>query len=180
MQVPLRAMLLGVMCLVSACSHEVDRRKVGEFIDRADDAARKRYAPEICELRGRNFTLQLTLYGHDGGEPGEVEMSRKLYCQQAGSFSRLRQYRLERKSMDIDIATDRKTATVTAEYVETLPYYEDYRAPSTPDDFNEFQVVESHDESVVGIEDGELVFLSTRTEAHQSLVPKKTVNIPYD
>ena len=37
--------------------------------------------------------------------------------------------------------------------------------PVTPDDFREFEIVESVDESVVGIEDGDLVFLSTRAEA---------------
>jgi len=44
----------------------------------------------------------------------------------------------------------------------------------------EFQVVEILDESMVGIEDGDLVFLSTRSEAHQTLVSKKSVDIPYD
>ena len=43
---------------------------------------------------------------------------------------------------------------------------------STLDDFRQFEIVESVDESVVGIEDRDLVFLSTRTEAWQSLVPK--------
>ena len=104
--------------------------------------------------------------------PPRWRLTRKLYCQQAGSFSQLRQYRLERKSMDIRLAPDRKTATVIAEYVETMPFYEPHRMPATPDDFEEFQVVESTDESVVGIEDGDLVFLSTRAEAWQSLVPK--------
>ena len=103
-----------------------------------------------------------------------------LFCREAGSFSQLRQYQLERKSMSIHLARDRKTATVTAEYVETMPYYEPDRRPATLDDFMEFQVVEILDESVVGIEDGDLVFLSTRSEAHQALVPKTSLDIPYD
>jgi hypothetical protein len=92
----------------------------------------------------------------------------------------VRQYRLERKSMEIDLAPDRRTATVTARYVETLPYYEPDRKPSTPDDFSHFQIVESRDVSVVGIEDGDLRILSTRAEAHQSLVGKNHVQLPYD
>ena len=81
--------------------------------------------------------------------------------------------------MDIRMATDRKTATVNATYVETLPYYESWRQPSTPDDFQFFQVLESTDESVVGLEDGDVVFLSTRVVSHQTLVGKDHVQIPY-
>ena len=124
--------------------------------------------------------MHQVFYAEDEDEPSEMEITRKLYCQQAGSFSRLRQYRLERKSIDIDIATDRRSATVTAEYVETMPFYDPWRSAATPDDFNHFQVVASRDVSVVGIEDGDMVFLSTTTEAHQSLVAKKEVHIPYD
>ena len=65
----------------------------------------------------------------DADEPSELEIDRKLFCREAGSFSQLRQYRLERKSMRIDLATDRKTATVTAEYVETMPFYEPHTMP---------------------------------------------------
>jgi hypothetical protein len=174
------SLLLAACAALAGCSHEVNRKQVAEFIDQADDAARKRFAPEICELRGKNFTLHVTFYGSEGREPSEMDMSRKLYCQQAGSFSRLRQYKLERKSIDIDIATDRKTATVTAQYVETLPYYEPDVRPATPDDFRFFQVVESRDESVVGLESGDVRFLSARVEAHQTLVPKGSIKLPYD
>jgi len=52
--------------------------------------------------------------------------------------------------------------------------------PATPDDFRQFQVVESRDESVVGIEDGDIVFLSTESDSHQSLISKGSVEIPYD
>jgi hypothetical protein len=174
------AMLLVACALLGGCAREVTRQQVTEFIDLADAAARKRYAPEICELRAKNFSIQTTFHGHEEREPTEMEMTRKLYCQQAGQFSRLRQYRLERKSMTVDVATDRKTATVIAEYVETLPYYEQHTMIATPDDFRQFQVVETTDESVVGIEDGDLKFLSTRSDSHQSLVPKESVQIPYD
>jgi hypothetical protein len=173
-------MLLVVCAALGGCSHEVNRKQVAEFIDQADAAARKRFAPEICELRGRNFTLHVTFYGAEGREPSELDMTRGLYCQQAGSFSRLRQYKLERKSLAIDVATDRRTATVTAEYVETMPYFEPDTRPVTPDDFRYFQVVESRDESVVGLEDGDVRFLSSRVEAHQSLVGKGSIQLPYD
>jgi len=174
------ATILSGALLLSGCSNELDRVQVKQFIDRADDAARKRFAPEICALRGKNFEAHVTFHGQDADEPAELDMTRKLYCREAGSFSQLRQYRLERSSLDIELAKDRRTAKVTAEYVETMPYYEPDRIPVTPDDFRQFQVVEIIDESLVGIEDGDLVFLSTDSEAHQSLVSKKSVDIPYD
>ena len=181
MRIVIAAMLL-VLCLpLTACRKEVTRPQVAEFIDKADNAARKRFAPEICELRGKDFKMKLKFQGYEPRmEPTEMEIGRKLYCANAGAFSRLRQYRLERKSIDIDLATDRKTARVSADYVETMPYYEPDTTIATPDDFRKFQVVESHDESIVGIEDGDLVFLSTESDAHQSLIDKGSVSIPYD
>jgi hypothetical protein len=176
----LAAILLGACGLLAGCSRELDRRTVAEFIDKADDAARKRFAPEICELRGENFRLRMIFHAHASNRPEEMEITRKLFCQQAGSFSQLRQYKLERTSMDIDIATDRKTATVIAEYVETMPYYEPHAMPATPDDFREFQVVETVDQSVVGIEGGDPVFLSTTSESFQTLVAKEAITLPYD
>ena len=157
------AVLLGACGLAGGCSREVNRQQVREFIDTADAAARKRFAPAICELRGQQFKLHLTYHTED-----------------AGSFSQLRQYRLERKSLDITLAPDRRSAAVTAEYVETRPFYEPHSMPATLDDFEHFEIVESVDESVVGIEGSDLVFLSTRAEAWQSLVPKSSLDIPYD
>ena len=175
------SVILFIACAAFfGCSREVTRKQVADFIDQADAAARKRFAPEICELRAKDFSQHLTFHGYEGREPAEMDITRKLYCQQAGSFSRLRQYRLERKSMDIDIATDRKTATVTSQYVETMPYYEPDMQPVTPADFRFFQVIESRDESVVGREGGDLRFLSTSAEAHQQLVPKGDLKLPYD
>jgi hypothetical protein len=172
------AATLLAACALSGCSREVTRQQVAEFIDQADDAARRRFAPEICALRGKDFVLRSTFHAQRARKPAELEMTRKLYCRQAGEFARLRQYRLERRSMDIDVATDRMSATVTAEYVETLPYYDGQ--PMTPDDFRQFQVVRSTDVSVVGREDGDLVFLSTTSDAHQSLIGKNEVDIPYE
>ena len=174
------AAILSCALLLGGCSRQLDRVQVKEFIDRADDAARKRFAPEICALRGNNFEVHVTFQGHDADEPTELDMTRKLYCREAGSFSQLRQYRLERNSISIELAKDRRTAKVTADYIETMPYYEPDRIPVTPDDFRHFQVVEILDESLVGIEDGDLVFLSTNSQAHQSLVSKESVDIPYD
>jgi hypothetical protein len=177
----LLAILLALCAPLTACKRSLDEGDVREFIDTADNAARKRFAPEICELRGKDFKLNLTFQGHERQiEPTEVEMDRALFCKQAGSFSRIRQYRLERKAIEVDVASDRKTARVSADYVETLPYYEPDIIPLTPDDFRQFQVVDTHDESVVGIEGGDLVFLSTKSSSRQELVDASSISLPHD
>ena len=103
-----------------------------------------------------------------------------MFCVEAGKFSRLRQYKLERRSLNVDLAADRKTARVSAVYTETLPYYDPDRRPATPDDFYEWQVLDVRDESVIGIEGGDIVFLSTDSEARQKLVRKDEIQLPYD
>ena len=81
----------------------------------------------------------------------------------------------------MDVADDARTAKVIAEYVETMPYYEEGAMPATPDDFIDFVVIESRDESVVGLEGGDLVFLSAKVSATESeLVAKRDLNLPYD
>ena len=52
---------------LSGCKRSLDEADVREFVDHADDAARKRYAPEICELRGEHFTLELSYQVGRGG-----------------------------------------------------------------------------------------------------------------
>jgi hypothetical protein len=175
------AILLALCAPLTGCKRSLDEADVREFIDLADNAARKRYAPEICELRGENFKLHLVFQGHEERiEPTELEIDRKLYCKKLSSFARIRQYLLERKSLEIEVAADRKTARVVADYVETLPYYEEGMMPATPDDFREYQVLETRDESVVGIEGGDLVFLSTDSDTSQSLIEKSSLRLPYD
>ena len=182
MRIPVLAAVLLALCApLSGCRHSLHTQEVIEFVDKADNAARKRFAPAICELRGKDFMLTLNFQGHEHGfEPSKIEMNRKLFCMEAGKFSRVQQYKLERRSIHIDLADDRKSAIVKAEYVETLPYYEPGAMPRTPDDFFDWQIVETRDESVVGFEDGDLVFLSTKGDSMQSLVPKKEISLPWD
>ena len=183
MRLKLFAHLLIVICAgttLAGCNRTLDRYEVRDFVDQADNAARKRFAPEVCELRGKNFRMHLTFHAEGESEPSELEINRSLFCRQAGELARLRQYKLERKSIEIKLAPDEKTAIVRAEYVETMPYYGEYSRPATPDDFQEWQIIESLDESIVGIEDGNLVFLSTDAESHQSLVSKGEIKLPYN
>lgn len=171
---------LLVLCAAFAGCGKLDERAVREFVDEADVAARERFAPKICSLRGEKFELHQTFQGADQRlAPEELVLTRKLFCAEAGKFARVRQYVLERKSLEVDLAPDRRTARITAEYVETLPYYEPDTIPATPDDFRDFQVLETRDESVVGIEGRDIVFLRTDTDIHQTLVPKSARSIPY-
>ena len=174
------AFLLVLLAPLGGCSRRLHERDVREFIDKADDAARKRFAPEICALRGKDFTLHLTFHGQETDSPTEVEMNRKLFCKQAGTFSRLRVYHLERKSIEIDLASDRRSARVVSSYVETLPYYEPDTMPVSPDYFRDYQVIDTRDDSLVGFEGGDLVFLSSDSESHQKLVPRNSPDIPFN
>ena len=69
---------------------------------------------------------------------------------------------------------------MSAVYTETLPYYEPDAMPATPDDFHEWQILDVRDESVIGIEGGDIVFLSTESEATQKLVRKGEFQLPFD
>jgi hypothetical protein len=179
-KLPFIAMLLGLCGSLGACG-KLDKDDVREFVDSADATARKRFAPEICKLRGKDFTLHLKFQGEDAQlPPAELDLDRKMFCVEAGKFARLRQYRLERKSLEIDLAADRKTARVSAKYTETVPYYPPDTTPRTPDDFNQWSVRESRDESVVGIESGDMVFLRTDADVRESLAWKDTITLPYD
>jgi len=176
----LLATLLALCAPLTGCKRSLSTRDVNEFIDRADDAARKGFAPDICALRGKNFTLNIDFQGHEESYgPTKIEMNRKLFCQEAGKFAKVQIYNLERKSIDISLAPDRKTAVVKAEYEETMPYFEPDVMPSSPHDFRDWQVVKTRDESVVGIEGGDLVFLSTRGDAVQSLLSRKDNPVPF-
>jgi hypothetical protein len=174
------ALVLLVLCTSLVGCGKLDEREVREFVDKADDAARKRFAPEICSLRGEKFALHQRFQAEDERRPpAELDLSRKMFCVEAGKFARIRQYQLERKSLEVDLAADRKTARITATYVETLPYYEPDMQPRTPDDFLQFQILETRDESVIGLEGGDIVFLSTDADIRQTLVPKSSLDIPY-
>src|SRR4051812_47745774 len=113
------ATLLGLCLPLTACKRSLSETDVRAFIDKADNATRRRFAPEICELRGEGFTLHQTFQGHEAGiAPTDLTMDRKLFCKEAGKFSRIRQYLLERQSIDVDVSIDHKTARVTSKYVE--------------------------------------------------------------
>lgn len=181
MRYPLMLLTLLALCAPLAGCGKLDRNEVRKFIDHADDTARKRFAPEICSLRGKNFTMHLKFQGENARlPPAELELDRKMFCVEAGKFARLRQYRLERKSLDIELAADRKSARVSATYTETVPYYPPDTTPRTPDDFYQWSIRESRDESVVGIESGDVVFLSTDANVRESLVGKDSITLPYD
>lgn len=175
-----RLVCLLVLCAPLAGCGKLSERDVREFVDRSDATTRKRFAPEICALRGASFRLHQVFQGADERmPPTELEIDRRTYCAEAGKFARIRQYRLERTLLEVDLAADRKTARITAEYVETLPFYEPDVTPSTPDDFREFQILKSREESVVGIEDGDVVFLKSDARIRQTRVPKNSVDLPY-
>jgi hypothetical protein len=178
-----QTLILALLLLagLTGCSPQsLTQENVTEFVDKADNAARKRFAPEICKLRGKNFVLRKNLDAAREYESGHSEISRKLYCDSLRSFSRLYQYVLERKSLKIEIAPGAQMARIEAEYVQKLPYYEADTMPATPDDYYEVQILESREVSAVAIEDGAIVFVSTDADVKQKLVPKHELQLPYN
>jgi len=178
MRKPLLPFLLVLCAAITGCG-KLDERRVREFIDRADATSRTLYAPHICELRGKDFVLRLKFQGDNPRlPPSELEIGRKAFCMEAAKNAWLRHYQLERKSLEVELSADRKTARVTAEYVETLPYFEPDVRPASPFDFRQFQVLETRDDSVVGIEGGDIVFLGTNADVRQTLVAKQSLDVP--
>jgi hypothetical protein len=181
----LTTLVLAVACttaiatLAGCGKRTLDRADVEEFVNLADDAARKRFAPEICKLRAQDFKLTVKLTPAYG-KPSEIEMGRKLFCVEAGKFARLEQYVLERKSMTVELASDRKSARVIAEYVEKMPYYEPGALVRFADDYIDVQVLTTRDDSTVGLEDGAVRFLKTTSEATQKLYPRGDLPLPYN
>lgn len=177
-------LLLSVMLAAtqSGCGGRgLDEAAVREFIDAADAAARKRYAPDICELRAESFELsQRVDYVDDSLPPAEALIGKKLFCREAGKFATLRQYSLVRESLDISVASDGQTATVEATYTEKMPYYEEgIPTGAGLDMYYQMQIIESASTSEIGIEDGELKFLSTDADLSVELVPRAEEPLPY-
>lgn len=175
----LASLLLVVAAALSGCA-KLDPVSAREFVDASDDAARKHFAPEVCERRGKNFKMHQVFQSADARMAStELEIDRKMFCVEAGRLARLYQYALERHSLDVDLAADRKSARVSATYTETQPYYEPDTMHATPDDFREWQVLDIRDDSVIGYEDGDVVYLSTDRKVTQKLVPKDEIQLPY-
>ncbi len=175
-------LLTALIVPLTGCGRRsLDEAAALEFIDTADAAARKRFAPDICELRAASFELtQRISYVEDFLPPAESLLGKKLYCLEAGKFARLRQYSLVRDSIEISVAADGQTAIVTATYTEKMPFYEEGIPPGAGLDlYTQMQVGESETVSEIGIEDGELRFLSTEVDTTIELVPKSEEPLPY-
>jgi hypothetical protein len=133
----------------------------------------------VCALQGQDFHEHLIFHGAETSTATEMTLDRRMYCAQEGRFSRIRQYQLVRRSLDIQLADDLRTAGVDVQYTEELPYYE-FPNPS-PDFYQRLQFIDTRAHYVVGREHGRLVFLSAELEATQRLVARNSVPaLPYD
>ncbi len=175
---------LGSLLLGACGTRSLSDEKVQEFLRAADDAARSQFAPNICKLRATNFEwTQRMRYDGNAVYPNtstpEVHMSKKLFCAQAASMAKRRQYVLERSDVSVSLASDARTAIVDSRSLEKSPYYEDGIPAGSPDIYNDVQIVASKDHSIVGIDGGEIVFLSTELNSTVRLVPKQDEPLPY-
>jgi hypothetical protein len=178
-------LLLVAAALLGGCGRSrLDEAAVAGFVDASDSAMRARRAPEICELHAEDFVLtrRYLIVEPDRGmaEPEEATLGKRLFCRSLASFSRIRQYSRERAELEIDIAADGQTADVYARYVDTMPFYEEGALPNMLDAFTEMQIMEIEANSVVGLEDGEIRWLSSEQDIEATLVPKAEAPLPYD
>ena len=175
---PWRSSVLLLLCVGGCGQSSLSNDSVLAFIDDADDAARRRSAPDICRMRGQQFVTTTEFHSVGARPVAQGSSDRREYCRSLSTFAQVRQYVLERKSIDVALAGDAQTAVVTAEYEERLPFYPPTSQPRSRDDFSSVQVLKTHDVSTVGIEDGEIVFLSTDSEVWETLVPRSAVVLP--
>lgn len=177
--------LLAAAALLGGCGRSrLDEAAVTGFVDASDEAMRARRAPDICELHAEDFVLtrRYLIVEPDWGmtEPEEAKLGKRLFCRSLASFARIRQYSRERTELEIDIAADGRTAEVHARYVDTMPFYEEGVPATMLDAFTDMQVMEIEANSVVGLEDGEIRWLSSEHDIEATLVPKAEAPLPYD
>lgn len=175
------SLVLALGVLGSSCgTRTLSSIQVQKFVDAADASTCKRYAPEICEARAQSFELTQQLrIDRRGDVRHKVHMSKKLFCKKAAEFARLNQYVMERGPLTITLAADRRTAIVEADYVEKMPFYEEGVITTSADIYDEVQIAETHDRSVIGIEGGRVKFLSTDATTYVRLVPRHELPLPY-
>ena len=73
--------------LTGCGTSELTPENVLAFVDEADEAARERFGPDICELRGRNFVSRTVIYAARKTYPETVTTDRKAYCMAVASLS---------------------------------------------------------------------------------------------
>ena len=173
------AAVAATLLLLTACStKELTQENVLDFIDAADHAARNYDYYDVCDMRGQSFVAYSTDYAHDSSQPVVSTTGKEEFCRNFGRVSRHVAYVVERNSIAIVVAPDAQTAVVTAEYVEKMPHYERGVQVSGPEDYDEVEIVETHDVTTVGIEDGNIVMLETTTTSHQTIVPEAEMPLP--
>lgn len=153
-------------------SAELTEASVREFIDKADEAARKRWPDEICALRSKDFVLISHVEDKDGGfiRPSK-KINKREFCKAIRTLPMLHNYRLTRESLAIQLSLDGQSAEVKAHYSERTPDYEGalpVEIGKAPDNYDIVQEVESDDVSVVVLEDGKLRIKSTESHSIHS------------
>jgi hypothetical protein len=185
-------LLLPVVATVG-CSQRLTESNVREFIDHADQAFLKGRTHDVCNLRAATFTLtstDLDLTGqHPVADQKEAEalaaqreangerlsadvhsLDRQQFCLmaiEAGHF--YERATMQRSALDIRVAPDGRRAVVRAHYTVREPILEAGDSAIGYKDQVEHQIgsrqTESDDESVIVLDDNEILFASTRANS---------------
>jgi len=199
----MQRVLLGTVLLVLAgCTKELNEKNVREFVDDADHAYLAGHAADICAMRSDDFKFTGTLFklaegrvvknlqeamavdserqqGGDRLASQIVTLDAKDYCRMA--IEQRASYRLvtlRRSDLQIELAPDKKSATVRAHYVETMGEHAYGDSSLSAQDQVEHQVgtlqTETDEVSVVTQNrDGDFVFSSTHATSKQFHVPEQ-------
>jgi hypothetical protein len=193
--------LLSMLILGVGCTPDFDEASIREFVDTADAAYLDGKVGTICDMRSEDFRQETVTFDLTGGEivadASEAEelaaareaegdpIAGKTAAMDLRSFCRMvleerRQYprvAMTRGDLSIELDTATQQATVRAHYSIKLPVYGEGLGPLGYDDSVEVQTatrqVEVDDESVVGLRDGKLRFLSTRAVQRMFLIEKE-------
>jgi hypothetical protein len=191
----------GLCLALGGCSDRLTEDSVQTFVDGADRAFLEGRSAEVCDMRAEGFRLEAVdfelgdgkimsglaeaeAYAGQRREAGELNRGRKVtldlrqFCAMAyESREYYKRATMERGPLEIVIDAERSKATVRAHYTIKEPVYAYVDSPHSYRDRSERQTatrqIETDDESVVIVEDGELKFASTSSVSKSFLIDKQ-------
>lgn len=194
------ASLLALLAGLSGCSKTLTEKSVLAFVDAADRAFVEGDSNKMCDAKSKNYVQTDTEFllaegqiVHSLAEAEAVEAERSAGgARLTGKDAQINKKQLcmiavwerrdftkvdmERTSIQIEIASDGKSAVVKSHYSMQVPLFQQ-RATEVYGgarlQHTGTKQMETEDESVVVIEDGDIVFQSTRSVSRSFQIPKK-------
>jgi hypothetical protein len=192
--------LLTLGVALSACSKTLTEKSVLAFVDAADQAFVDGDSNKMCDAKSKNYVQTDTEFelaegqivnslaeaeaieaerSADGARltGKDVQINKKQLCMIAVWEGRdFTKVDMERTSIQIEVAPDGKSAVVKSHYSMQVPLFQQRATEvygGARRQHTGTKQMETEDESVVVIEDGDIVFKSTRSVSKSFQIPKK-------